>query len=112
LLLLAGRDNFAAAALLPLYYVADATVTLLRRLINREPLWQAHRDHFYQRAVDSGFSVRQIVSRVFAVNLVLAAFAAATIFNRSSTIQFMMLAAGSAVVAALLWRFNRVCRRR
>ena len=111
LLLLADRDHFAAAALLPLYYVADATVTLLRRLVNGEPLLQAHRDHFYQRAVDGGFSVWQIVSRVFAVNLILAGFAAATIFNDSRTIQFTMLAAGTAVVAALLWTFNRARRR-
>jgi len=112
LLLLAAGDNFAAAALLPLYYVADATVTLLRRFANGKPLSQAHRDHFYQRAVDGGFSVQQIVSRVFAVNLILTGFAAATIFNHSLTVQFMMLAAGSAVVAALLWKFNRGRRRR
>ncbi len=30
-------------------YLADATITLLRRLIRREPVWQAHRTHFYQR---------------------------------------------------------------
>jgi len=111
LLLLAGRDNFAAAALLPLYYVADATVTLLLRLIDGKRLFEAHRDHFYQRALDGGFSVHQIVCRVFAVNLILAGLAAATIFDHSRTIQFTMLAAGSAVVAALLWRFSRVGRR-
>jgi len=112
LLLLAGRNNFAAAALLPLYYVADATITLLRRLVTGEALSQAHRNHFYQRALDGGFSVHQIVGRVFAVNLVLAGFAAVTILNHSPTIQFTMLAAGFALVAALLWTFNCACRRR
>jgi UDP-N-acetylmuramyl pentapeptide phosphotransferase/UDP-N-acetylglucosamine-1-phosphate transferase len=29
----------------------DATVTLLRRLIKKEKIWKAHREHFYQRAV-------------------------------------------------------------
>jgi UDP-N-acetylmuramyl pentapeptide phosphotransferase/UDP-N-acetylglucosamine-1-phosphate transferase len=110
LLLLAGGGNFAAAALLPLYYVGDATVTLLRRLVSGKPLSQAHRDHFYQRAVDGGFNVRQIVGSVFAVNLILAGFAAAAICNHSPTVQFVMLAVGSAVVTALLWRFNRGCR--
>ena len=37
LLLLAFNHHFAAALLLPLYYLADATVTLLRRMIRREP---------------------------------------------------------------------------
>ena len=70
LVLLAGRGYFAAAALLPLYYLADATVTLLRRLVNGEPITQAHRSHFYQRALDGGFSVYQIVVRVFVINIV------------------------------------------
>ena len=66
LVLLAGGGHLAAALLLPLYYLADATITLLRRLANGEPVMQAHRSHFYQRAMDGGFSVYQIVGRVFA----------------------------------------------
>ena len=58
MLMLAGRGNLAAAVLLPLYYLADATLTLIRRLAHGEPVWQAHRTHFYQRATDGGFSVR------------------------------------------------------
>jgi UDP-N-acetylmuramyl pentapeptide phosphotransferase/UDP-N-acetylglucosamine-1-phosphate transferase len=30
-------------------FVADATVTLLRRLVQGERVWQAHRSHYYQR---------------------------------------------------------------
>src|SRR5262249_40176585 len=43
LVTLAGGGARPAAALLPLYYVADSTVTLLRRTANREVIWQAHR---------------------------------------------------------------------
>src|SRR5689334_6352276 len=39
LLQLAYDKQFAAALLLPMYYLADATVTLLRRLAKREPFW-------------------------------------------------------------------------
>ena len=42
-----------------------------RRLVSASRSWQAHRSHFYQRAKDRGFSVYQIVGRVFAVNVVL-----------------------------------------
>ena len=55
--LLAGHGHLAAAIILPLYYLADATLTLLRRMANREPFWQSHRTHFYQRATERGFSV-------------------------------------------------------
>ena len=67
LLQLAWHQQFAAALLLPLYYLADATVTLCRRLIRREPFWAAHRSHFYQRATDNGFTVWRMVSEVFAL---------------------------------------------
>ena len=50
LLELLSRHHVAAAFLLPLYYLADATVTLLRRLARREAIWTAHRSHFYQQA--------------------------------------------------------------
>ena len=107
LMLLASRGYFAAAVLLPLYYLADATVTLLRRLINGEPVTQAHRSHFYQRALDGGLSVYQIVSRVFALNIALGALATLTVVNKSPTFDVILIAVGSVLVAALLWTFNR-----
>ncbi len=106
LVLLAGGGHVIAAALLPLYYVADTTITLLRRLIAGEPVMQAHRSHFYQRATDHGFSVYQIVSRVFVVNVVLAGLAIATLSAASRFEQLGALAAGCAMVGVLLWSFS------
>ncbi len=42
------------ALILPLYYWADATWTLLARARRGEKVWQAHRSHFYQRAAGQG----------------------------------------------------------
>ena len=39
-------------------FACDATLTLLKRLLRREPVWQAHRDHYYQRLVRMGFGHR------------------------------------------------------
>src|SRR5688500_16922772 len=39
-------------------FIGDATITLLRRLARRERVWQAHRDHYYQRLVRMGFGHR------------------------------------------------------
>lgn len=47
LLVLLAFEHLVAALLLPLYYVADATITLLRRIAMGEPVMQAHRGHFY-----------------------------------------------------------------
>ena len=40
-------------------FVADATVTLIRRLLRGERVWQAHRDHYYQRLVLAGWGHRR-----------------------------------------------------
>jgi len=107
LLLLAGAGHFAAALLLPLYYLADATITLLRRFAKGERVTQAHRTHFYQRAMDNGFSVYQIVGRVFLTNIVLSGLAAITVASQTRTIHVYMVLTGCALVGILLWNFDR-----
>jgi UDP-N-acetylmuramyl pentapeptide phosphotransferase/UDP-N-acetylglucosamine-1-phosphate transferase len=107
---LAGRGHLAAALLLPLYYLADSTVTLARRLAQREPVMQAHRNHFYQRAMQQGLGVYQIVGWVFAVNVLLAALACFSVIRPSLIIQIVALAAGTLLVGALLVQLARARR--
>jgi len=109
LALLAGRGFLTAAILLPLYYLADATLTLLRRLWNGEKFWRAHRSHFYQRATDRGLRVTEVVARVFAVNLGLAALAVVTVVFRRSTTDVVALLCGVALVG---WLLNALARGR
>jgi UDP-N-acetylmuramyl pentapeptide phosphotransferase/UDP-N-acetylglucosamine-1-phosphate transferase len=106
LLQLAWHQQFAAALLLPLYYLADATVTLLRRMARREPFWAAHRSHFYQRATDNGFSVSRVVGEVFALNIVLAMLATGSAMASSTTISALLLVIGGIATALLMWRFS------
>jgi UDP-N-acetylmuramyl pentapeptide phosphotransferase/UDP-N-acetylglucosamine-1-phosphate transferase len=67
----AARGHWKLALILPLYFLADATITLLRRLLRGEQVWQAHREHFYQRAVQRGLGHAEVVQRVIAADLVL-----------------------------------------
>jgi UDP-N-acetylmuramyl pentapeptide phosphotransferase/UDP-N-acetylglucosamine-1-phosphate transferase len=107
LLLVAGQGYVAAAILLPLYYLADATVTLLRRLRAGEKVWEAHRSHFYQRAIDGGFTPPEIVTQVFVLNIVLASLATATVLAPSPLMTTGALTVGVLLVAGLLYRFAR-----
>ncbi|HEY2137458.1 MAG TPA: glycosyltransferase family 4 protein [Xanthobacteraceae bacterium] len=107
LLRLATQGHLAAALLLPMYYLADATLTLVRRLARAENVLQAHRTHFYQRATDRGFSVIDVVSRVFLVNLALAGLAIASFGASSAWARVAALALGAMLVAWLLVRFAR-----
>jgi len=110
LLQLAATGHLAAALILPLYYLLDTTITLLRRIARRERFWEAHRSHFYQRATDNGFSVPVIVTHVVLVNLVLAALALITVAADRALISLAALAVSSAVVAWLLLTFARTKR--
>ncbi|HEY9548663.1 MAG TPA: hypothetical protein VIR45_04105 [Kiloniellaceae bacterium] len=71
----AAGGQWAAAVVLPLYYLADASLTLVRRAWRRERLWRAHREHFYQRAVQRGFSHAAVALRVLACNVLLVGLA-------------------------------------
>src|SRR5260221_638918 len=71
LLNLAAAGYWAPALILPLYFLADASWTLLRRLARGEKIWQPHREHFYQHAVQAGRSHQAVVLRVLFADLVL-----------------------------------------
>jgi UDP-N-acetylmuramyl pentapeptide phosphotransferase/UDP-N-acetylglucosamine-1-phosphate transferase len=107
LLQLAWHQHLAAALLLPLFYLSDASLTLLRRMARGEPFWSAHRSHFYQRATDNGFSVLRVVGEVFALNLILAALAIASTVTRSLAIEVALIVAGSVAVAFSMYRFSQ-----
>ena len=107
LLQLAWHQQIVAALLLPLYYLADATVTLFRRMARREPFWAAHRSHFYQRATDNGFSVSRVVGEVSALNVLLAALAIGSAMTSSAAIAALLFVVGGIATALLMHRFSR-----
>jgi len=105
---IATAGALAAALLLPLYHLADATSTLLRRLARGERVWEAHRSHFYQRATTNGFTVPAVVAHVFGLNLALAGLALATVLWSGWMIQVAGLGLGAGLVGLVLRRFARV----
>ena len=107
LLMLAAGGHLAAAIILPLYFLADTGITLIWRLFRGEPILQAHRTHFYQIATDRGFSVAEVVARVFAINIALCALATATVLHPGKPVEFTMLVTAVVLVAWLLLTFSR-----
>lgn len=70
LMLLGLRDglfDFWVPILIFSPFILDATVTVLRRVWQRQRIWEAHRDHYYQRLVLSGWSHRQTVLAEYGV---------------------------------------------
>ena len=59
------------ALVLPLYYWADATTTLLARGARGEKVWRAHRRHAYQVAVQAGASHATVAGFIALINVAL-----------------------------------------
>jgi UDP-N-acetylmuramyl pentapeptide phosphotransferase/UDP-N-acetylglucosamine-1-phosphate transferase len=75
LLALAAQGHLVAALLLPAYYLADATITLGRRALRGERIWQAHREHFYQKATRGGWPHDRVALWIAGTNLPLTGLA-------------------------------------
>lgn len=56
-------------------FILDATVTLIRRAWQREKIWVAHRTHYYQRLVLSGWGHRKTVLAEYAIMVLCGGFA-------------------------------------
>jgi UDP-N-acetylmuramyl pentapeptide phosphotransferase/UDP-N-acetylglucosamine-1-phosphate transferase len=72
LMLLGLRDglfDFWVPILIFSPFILDATLTVLRRAWRRERIWEAHREHYYQRTVLSGWSHRQTVVAEYGIML-------------------------------------------
>jgi hypothetical protein len=96
-----------AALILPLYYLADATITLARRWRRGERLSDAHRKHFYQLAIARGFTVPEVTASVLTLNVVLTLLAFTTVLFPSPAVCALALLAAAAATATLLYRFER-----
>lgn len=57
------------ALLLCLYPLTDATFTLFKRALQRQKIWEAHRSHFYQQAVQNGRTHIRTSKLIFGFNL-------------------------------------------
>ncbi len=107
LLILAIQGQWPAALILPLYYLADATITLGRRLLRGTKVWQAHREHFYQRAVHGGASHARVSLGVLACNALLICCALIAAFGEQP---WLGLAMAAVVVSGFLYLLQRWAR--
>jgi UDP-GlcNAc:undecaprenyl-phosphate/decaprenyl-phosphate GlcNAc-1-phosphate transferase len=83
-------------------FVVDASVTLGRRLLRGERLWQAHRLHFYQRLILSGWSHRRTLLCECALMLVCSAVAIG-FPQRTVVTQIAAILVLAVVITAAMW---------
>ena len=81
-------------------FFLDATVTLFRRMINREPFWRAHAEHYYQRLIRSGWSHSSTALREYLL-MVASASLATGMLTWSVSAQYVGLVAAAGVFVGL-----------
>lgn len=66
-----SQGFWAAALIIPMVFLADSGITLLKRIIAGKKIWQAHSEHFYQQAVRNGQSHDKVTKKIIYCNLAL-----------------------------------------
>lgn len=94
---------FPALVFLP--FLADATITLLRRIVTGQRFWQAHREHYYQRLIRMGWSHRRLALRAYGLMALCGAIA--LMLRAAPALAPPVLAASLVALALLLISIDR-----
>lgn len=84
-------------------FIVDASVTIVRRALRGERVWQAHREHYYQRLIRMGWGHRRTA---FAEYVLMLALAVSGVFalGQASTVQIAILLAWCTIyLIAMCW---------
>lgn len=99
LILLAVLSGYGyAAMILPAYYLADGSITIISRLMKRKRIWASHSEHYHQIAIKKGMRTETAVKFVFGVNLLLILLAVIATMNP----EIAMLEAGVAYMCVFM----------
>jgi UDP-N-acetylmuramyl pentapeptide phosphotransferase/UDP-N-acetylglucosamine-1-phosphate transferase len=91
-------------------FIVDASVTLARRLVRGERIWQAHREHFYQRLVQIGWGHRNTAIAEYVLMLA-SGLIALVVLTAPTAVQLAALIATAAGYAALIGWVEHAWRR-
>ncbi len=95
-------EGWAVALILPAIYWADASLTLARRALEGKAILRAHREHFYQKATQGGWSHARVCMVILVANLCLVGMARVAAAGHP----WLALAASAAVTALILVLFQ------
>ncbi len=102
--LLASKEGIVqlwVAGLIFSPFLVDSTVTLIRRALQREKIWQPHKSHYYQRMVQMGWSHRRTVIWEY-VLMAGCGISSITITNTKEWVQMSVLAGWCIVYTVLI----------
>lgn len=87
-------------------FIVDATVTLLKRAARGEKFWQAHREHYYQRLIRSGWSHRRLALTAYFLMLATAG-SACLLIAAPRVVQALVFGSWAWIYALLMRSIDR-----
>ena len=100
-----ASTHIVSALILALYPLTDATLTLVRRVLRGEKIFEAHRSHFYQQATNNGYRVIEVVTHVAFAGAIFAALSLTIATTTSALLIGVMAVLALIGVTGLLRRF-------
>lgn len=91
-------------------FIVDATITLTRRLLRGEKIWQAHRSHYYQRLIRMGLGHRRTALWEYAL-MTACGLSAIAIRESTLTIQLPLLLLWMMIYILLATRIDAAWQR-
>ena len=91
-------------------FIVDATVTLARRTFRRKKIWQAHREHYYQRLVLIGWSHRRTVLSEYGV-MMLCGGLAVSYHHATDSVRLLILGAWAGLFVLFAMLVHRLERK-
>ena len=91
-------------------FIADASVTLLKRVMSCEKIWEAHRSHYYQRLVLMGWSHRRTAISGYLL-MVITGGIAIWILPKSVGIQIISIMGLGVIYSMLMFRVDILWQR-
>lgn len=95
-----------AFILLYAVFIGDTMYTLARRARRGEKLWRAHREHLYQRAVQSGLGHAAVTGIVLGLSAIISVFASLEMSRTGPRILWLLLC------LAILWTAMMLVKKR
>lgn len=86
-----GKSSIILWLMLTSVFWFDATITLFRRVVIKENIFKAHKNHAYQRIVQYGFSHQRTVISAMAINCIIFILAFLTILFPEHILLFFFL---------------------
>ena len=89
-------------------FIVDSSVTLVRRLVNGEVIWKAHKSHYYQLLVASGWSHAKTSVFEYFLMITVALSAIAIVWFNDNIFIFSLLSFWAIVYVCLIWVIGKL----